>query len=524
MSDTSQGDHHLIKVAGLTAVMSGTGAVAGLILDALILFTYGAGTETDAFLAAMTIPTVLNGIVSIQGPKILIPLFATLFDREQDAEAWFVLRNLLTAASLTFAAVSLLGVVLSGIIMPIQIPGLDARAIALAVSLSRILFLLVWCQCLASILQSVLYARHSYAISSAGKLVINTVTILVVLISGRARLGIELVAWGMVLGSLVQLLLLGLILTAHGFQYRWTFVPRDPRLRATVRDFAYPLAGHVLGESGAIIQNVLGSFLGSGSVTVLRYASRIVQAIGGILLGSVVQVTLPTMARRAAANDLCGQKRALMESFQILALVGVPLSIWLVLLAQPLVVLFFQRGHFSTADAAHTAAIIGVMVPSFLLTRFVNVSQQMFYANADLRTPFVSTLIYTIANVVFALVLVRPLGAIGIGTAVSIASICNLVYMIFKLRSSFGAVPWSDMRTFTLRLVGTTIAAGAGFILGSKLLPLVSASEIFGRVLAVAIPSCIGGGVFGLGVIVFRLFDSRLIASAPREESVPAID
>ena len=81
MSATAAGQHHLIKVASLTAIMSAAGAFSGLALDGLILFSYGAGAETDAFLAAMTLPTLLNGIVSIQGPKILIPLFATLFDR-----------------------------------------------------------------------------------------------------------------------------------------------------------------------------------------------------------------------------------------------------------------------------------------------------------------------------------------------------------------------------------------------------------------------------------------------------------
>ena len=60
-----------------------------------------------------------------------------------------------------------------------------------------------------------------------------------------------------------------------------------------------------------------------------------------------------------------------------------------------------------------------------LLGRIVSVTQTMFYANADLRTPFISTVIYTIANTVFALVLARWLGVLGIGLAVSLASFLN---------------------------------------------------------------------------------------------------
>jgi putative peptidoglycan lipid II flippase len=512
--------HQLVKTAGITAAMSAAGALTGLALDGAILFSFGAGLETDALLVAMTVPTLLNGIVNIQGPKVLIPVFAALFERNEEHEAWLLLRNLLTACCVLFGAVACAGAMLSGVLVPLQIPGLHSNAIALAVSLSRILFVLVWCQSLASILQAVLYARHSYLVSSAGKLVINSVAIIVVLIATRSQLGIGTVAWGMVLGNLVQLGLLAIVLGAHGFQYRWRLEVSDPRLRAIFAAFGYPLAGHVLGESDVIVQNALGSFLGSGSVTLLRYAARIVQAIGGILLGSVVQVTLPVMARHAAANDLALQRKALLESFQILGLVGLPLSIWLIFMAEPLVLLFFQRGQFSPADAAMTALIIIVMVPQFFLTRFVNVSQQLFYANSDLRTPFVSTVIYTIANICCAVVLAQWFGEAGIGASVSIASTCNVVYMMLKLQSSFGPIGWSRLRTFALRLGTTSLLAAGGFAAGLRALSMASGSEWLLRVLAVAMPTAIGVAVFVSGVFALRLFDTGLIAT-DRQQLVP---
>ena len=183
-------------------------------------------------------------------------------------------------------------------------------------------------------------------------------------------------------------------------------------------------------------------------------------------------------------------------------------------MAEPLVILFFQRGQFSSADAVTTALIIRAMVLGFLLTRFVNVTQQLFYANSDVQTPFVSTVIYTIANIVFAVVLSRWLEEIGIGLAVSIASVCNLVSMMWKLNGRFGPVPWSEMRSFSLRLLGTTVLTGVAFVAGSRFLPIVSGSEPLTRILAVAMPSVIGVGFFVTGVVAFRWFDGGLIRSA----------
>src|SRR5262245_55044271 len=107
----------LLKRASILAGLQGTGAITGLALDALILAWFGVGPQTDALFAALTIPTLLNTIVFVQSPKILIPVFGGLFDRNDDGEAWSLLRNLLTTCSFLLAGLTLLGVVLSRVIL-----------------------------------------------------------------------------------------------------------------------------------------------------------------------------------------------------------------------------------------------------------------------------------------------------------------------------------------------------------------------------------------------------------------------
>ena len=308
-------------------------------------------------------------------------------------------------------------------------------------------------------------------------------------------------------------------MAAHGFRYRWALRPADPRLRSILGSFGYPLVGHVLGESGVIVQNVLGSFLGSGSLTILRYASKIVQSIAGILLSSVVQVTLPIISRHAAAKDMGLQRRALLESIQLLSLVGVPLCVWLSLMAEPLVALFFQRGQFTSANVALTAVVIRVMVPDLFIGRLVSVSQTLFYANSDLRTPLISTVIYTIANIIAAIALTPWLGVLGMGMAVSVASLCNAVYMIVRLHSRFGPVGWLDVRAFAFRLAGTSVVAGVAFSVGSRLLSTTTMPYPVAKVLAVAVPSAVGFSVFAVGVLLFRLFDTRVVTPLVRPAS-----
>jgi len=268
-----------------------------------------------------------------------------------------------------------------------------------------------------------------------------------------------------------------------------------------------------------ILQNVLGSFLGSGNLTVMRYASRIVQAIAGILLGSVVQVTLPLMAKHAAANDLKAQRKTLLESIQLLTVVGLPICIWLILAAEPLVVLLFERGEFSRADAALTGILIRFMVPDILLGRLVSITQTLFYANMDMRTPLISTVIFTVSHTVLAIVLVGLLGVLGLPIAVSLASLSNAIYMTAKLQSRFGPVGWREIRDFPFRLAASCAIGGGGFAVGAKLASLTTVSYSVAKFLGVAMPTAVGMCLFIAGAFSFRLIDRRLLLSMGRRVS-----
>jgi len=201
--------HYLFKNASTTATLGGLGVVSGLILDALILSAFGVGSQTDAFFTALTVPLLITNVLSAQGPKVLIPVFSEYFRHHDHAAAWDLLSNLLTTAFCALVGICLLGVTLSAIIVPLQIPGLESKTIAAAVWLSRLLFGLVLCQGLASILQSVLYAQHRYLISSSGKLVSNILTIIVVLLC-HGHFGIEADAGGMLFGISVQIVIVAL--------------------------------------------------------------------------------------------------------------------------------------------------------------------------------------------------------------------------------------------------------------------------------------------------------------------------
>jgi len=62
----------LIQKTSVITLCRATGVVTGLLLDALILAVFGLGKETDAFFAALTIPFLIDGVLSVQFTQVLI--------------------------------------------------------------------------------------------------------------------------------------------------------------------------------------------------------------------------------------------------------------------------------------------------------------------------------------------------------------------------------------------------------------------------------------------------------------------
>src|SRR5438552_13444445 len=102
--------NYIFKNASTTATLGGLGVVSGLILDALILSTFGVGSQTDAFFTALTVPLLITNVFSVQGPKVLIPVFSEYFRRHDHGAAWDLLRNFLTTALCALVGIYLLRV------------------------------------------------------------------------------------------------------------------------------------------------------------------------------------------------------------------------------------------------------------------------------------------------------------------------------------------------------------------------------------------------------------------------------
>ena len=495
---------YLIRNASISTFWRSFGIVSGAVLDAVILARFGLGHETDALFASLAIPMLITSALELQVPKILIPVITRCTEDEGEEAACELLRILITTFAVILGATVVVLSLFAHLLMRLQAPGFQAGALQLGTRLFLVLLWLAFFQGLAPILQSFLFSRHRYLVPSLGRL-ITTLPAIIFVSLYHARLGIYAAAMGLILGGMVQLTLLSITARSHGLRFGLSWRPRDPRVYEILKNFRHPLLGHGMSESKVFIENFLASLLGGGNLSILRYATRIIEAISGVLLGGIVTSTLPLISVYASEKKFGEMKKSVLDAIRLIVFLALPISCWLIFTGKPMIVLLYERGRFSGADAAHTALLMALLTPYVIFGRLIGITQTPFYARLDTKTPLLSVIIFFGIYATAIALLSRTLGIYGFAIASSFASVMTAVTMSALLHRAFGPLGWKDLKKFGWRMtivMGLTIFAFAiGHTIGGRFL----SESLAAKLIRFLVPTALGFTAFLAASFGFRL-------------------
>jgi putative peptidoglycan lipid II flippase len=495
---------YLIKNASISTFWRSLGIVSGAVLDAVILARFGLGAETDALFASLAIPTLITSALEIQSPKILIPAFTNCTEQEGNEATYDFVKILLTTFAALLCALALVLTVFARLLIRVQAPGFQPSEVQVGVRLFSLLVWLTFFQGLAPIFQSFLFSRHRFLVPSLGRLTTTVPAIFFVTLYYR-RLGIYSVAIGLIIGSLAQLGLLAITAKSNGLSSGLIWRPKDARVRGIVKSFGHPLLGHGLSESKMFVENFLASLLGGGNLSVLRYASRIVEAISGVLLGGIVTSTLPLISVYASEQKFGEMKKSVLDAVRLILFLALPISCWLIFTGKPMVVLLFERGRFSGADAAHTALLMALLTPYVIFARLIGITQTPFYARLDTKTPLLSVILFFAVYISTISILSKTMGIYGFAIASSFASVMTAITMSALLHRAFGPLGWKSLEKFALRMALVMILTMAAFAVGHTIGGRFLSGSLVAKLIQFVVPTALGFGAFLAASVGLRL-------------------
>ncbi len=432
-------------------VASGTlmSRVLGFSREMLMAAALGTGPIADAFNAAFQFPNTFRRLFA-EGAfnAAFVPLFAKEIEangldgaKRFSEEVFGVLFTVLLV--LTIAMELAMPLLVATIIAP----GFrdNPQKFDLTVALATIMFPYLVCMSLGAMMSGMLNSLRRYFAAAVAPVFLNLILIAVLGYAWwRGLDGLSVgygLAWGVLAAGLVQLAIVWGAVRYAGISIGF----RRPRMTRNVKRLlvlAFPAA-----ITGGITQinQLIGTAIASGqdsAVSSLAYADRIYQLPLGVVGIAVAIVLLPELARALKSGNLREAENLQNRSVEFTLFLTLPAAAALLVMAEPIVRVLYDRGAFAANNSTPTVsailAIFGLGLPAFVLIKAFTPG---YFAREDTRTPMVFAAISVVVNVSTALALFPSIGAPGIAVASAAAGWVNafLLLAVLVRRGQWGS-------------------------------------------------------------------------------------
>lgn len=480
--------------------------VIGYVREAYIAYAFGAGGQTDAYVAAFTLPDWLNYIVAGGAASItFISIYTRFLAEKRDADAQKTFSVVITVMT----AVMIVGTIVTEIFTPQFVRwmfhGFSPEQIDLTVHLTRILLPAQIFFYVGGVVSAVLLSHRLFLFPAFGPLLYNIFIIAGGTIAGH-RLGIASLAWGALIGSIVGPFLASVLGAVRiGTGYKPSFDIMNPAFREWVK-LSVPL---MLGVSLVtaddwILRHYAAS--GVGDIARLNYAKRLFAVPIAVLGQATGQASLPFFARLFNEKRLKEFATTVNDSVYRVTAASFLATGWMMAAAFPLIDLVYRRGRFLVSDTQTTAVYFFWFSLSLALWSAQGLYARAFYAAGDTLTPMVAVTVITSASLPIYSFLFHHYGVIGLAWASDIGIGANLLALALLLHwrkmVSLADMRWDEVGKSAL----TAVVAGVlSLEVAKSIVPLLSAQgSRLADVIQLAIISVTWAAAAALGLLLLK--------------------
>jgi putative peptidoglycan lipid II flippase len=493
----------------LVALSSLVSRFLGIFRDRILASQFGAGDTLDIYYAAFRIPDLIFNLLVLGALSAgFIPIFTclikdpkcklrALFTGSPNQEAWDLANNMLNLLMILLVALSAIGIIFSPIITKLITPGFSSDKQLMTSFLSRIMFLSPIFLGISSIFGGILQSFKRFFVYSLSPIFYNVGIILGALFFVPI-LGVYGLAWGVVLGAFMHLIVQVPTVFALGYRYRPIFNIKNSNIKKISIMMVARTMSLATSQINLVVITIVASTLASGSLAIFNFANNLQSFPVGIFAISFAVAAFPAMS--AIAFD----KKKLVDSFssvtrQILFFI-IPASVLLFTLRAQIIRVILGTGQFNWEDTILTINTLSFFIVSLFAQAILPLLVRVFYARHNSSTPFFIGLFCGLLNVLLSVYLSRKFGVVGLALAFSLASIINLLLLWIILRKEIGGLDEKRIFISTLKFSIAALVCGIS-IQGMKLLvwPYIDMTKVWG-----VLTQGLSAGVIGLlAYIVF---------------------
>ena len=441
-----------------------TSRVLGVVREQVLAALFGAGDATDAYNVAFRVPNLVRDLFA-EGAmsSAFVPTFTRHLTTAGKDSAWRLGNLVINGLIVITVALVVLGVIFAEPLVGLfagayrEVPG----KFELTVFLTRLMLPFLTFVAVAAAFMGMLNSLHRFFIPALSPAMFNVATIicaltLVPLMPALSLPAITAIAIGTLVGGVAQLSLQWPSLRREGFTYRPILDWKDESLRRVLVLMGPGTIGLAATQVNVLVNTVLATGEGTGAVSWLNYAFRLMYLPIGLFGVSIATATLPAVSRHVAVRNEGAARRTVADGLSMMLMLNIPATVGLMVLAPPIVRLIFERGAFTAVDTAATAVAVQYYAIGLVGYSVVRITSPVFYALGQNRTPVMVSVATVLANAVLNIWLVGLMGYRGLALGTSIAALFNATLLMFFLRKRFGGIEGGRISASLVRI---TIAA-----------------------------------------------------------------
>jgi putative peptidoglycan lipid II flippase len=434
----------------------------GIVRDRTFAHYFGAGPVMDAYYAAFKIPDLIYSLL-IAGALTagFIPTFTKLFfeSTEDKSKAWRLANNVITIVGVALAALCGIGILAAPLLVKVIAPGFTGEQTSLILVFTRIMLLSPLILGVSMVIGGILQSLRQFLLYSIAPIFYNFGIIIGTTIFTKF-IGLSGLAWGVVLGAFLHLLVQTIGAYLNNYRWRWHFDLKDPDTRIIGKLMIPRTMGLAVNQVNTVIVTILASLLPLGSVAIFNFANNLQDVPTGIIGIPFALAVFPVLSRLSATSDIDEFGSTIASTSRQIIFLVIPLSVCFMLLRAQIVRVVLGTGEFDWSATIQTADALAAFSLGLFAQSLIPLFARAFYALNNTTIPFVVSVISELLCIIGSLVLMRPLGVAGLALADATAAIFGMLTLGIILRKRVKTIIDERFLPFLFKIIAAAVTMG----------------------------------------------------------------
>jgi putative peptidoglycan lipid II flippase len=387
--------------------------------------------------------------------------------------------------------------------------------------------------CIVAMLGAMLQVHGRFGPPAAAPLLLNgamiVTAVVVALLSGESSPHSRLLTIGAIAGSVVLagILQVAWMLWSLRGKVQWTWNRADASgpIRKVIHATLPMLLGVAVLQLNVFIDSLIASYpvvfgteqflnwqypLDTGAMAVLSFAQRLYQFPLGVFAIAVATAIYPLLASQNNDDGQFGH--TVRRGLRLVMFIGLPASIGLVLVREPLTALIYQGWAFTGADTNEVSTVLLGYAVAIWAYSANGVLARVCYAKLDMKTPVRIAVQMVVLNLILNMTLIwTPLRTSGLAWSTAICAVLQTGLLLRAIRPHVQCAIDDSVRSSTMRSFALALLMGLG--VGAVMLVLDDPETFWPRLLNIGILVSVGTAIYGGGAMLLRMPELRLIFS-----------